>query len=102
MRLKSYVRNRALPEGSMAEGYLAEETITFASRYLDDDVETWLNRPLRNEDDGGVTFEKGWEIFSESGRPLGVGIICNIDNEELSQAHRYVLYNCAAVAPYIA
>ncbi|XP_019236804.1 PREDICTED: uncharacterized protein LOC109217034 [Nicotiana attenuata] len=32
--LKSYVCNYARPEGSIAEGYLAEESLTFCSRYL--------------------------------------------------------------------
>ncbi|XP_057740110.1 uncharacterized protein LOC130957259 [Arachis stenosperma] len=31
-RLKQYVRNRAQPEGSIAEGYLSEEILTFCSR----------------------------------------------------------------------
>ena len=33
-KLKSYVRNRSKPEGSIAEGYLAEECLTFCSRFL--------------------------------------------------------------------
>ncbi|XXG73683.1 hypothetical protein AAC387_Pa07g2558 [Persea americana] len=32
LTLKSYVRNRSRPEGSIAEGYLAEECLTFCSR----------------------------------------------------------------------
>jgi len=28
-RLKSYVRKKACPEGSIAEGYLVEEALTF-------------------------------------------------------------------------
>ncbi|KAH7835951.1 hypothetical protein Vadar_031397 [Vaccinium darrowii] len=32
MTLKSYVRNRARPEGSIAEGYFVEECMTFCSR----------------------------------------------------------------------
>ncbi|XP_057760053.1 uncharacterized protein LOC130980381 [Arachis stenosperma] len=32
--LKSYVRNKAKSEGSIAEGYVAEEALTFCSRYL--------------------------------------------------------------------
>jgi len=43
-RLKIYVRNKAYPEGSIAEGYLAEEALTFCSRYLHEGVETRLNR----------------------------------------------------------
>ena len=48
-QLKFYVRNKAQPEGSIAEGYLAEESSTFFSRYLEG-VETKLNRPVRNYD----------------------------------------------------
>ena len=46
-KLKSYCRNKRYPGGSIAEGYLAEECMTFCSRYLED-VETRLNRPSRN------------------------------------------------------
>ncbi|KAG8503618.1 hypothetical protein CXB51_001607 [Gossypium anomalum] len=38
-KLKSYCRNKRYPERSIAEGYLAEECMTFCSRYLED-VET--------------------------------------------------------------
>ncbi|GMP78094.1 hypothetical protein CsSME_00034161 [Camellia sinensis var. sinensis] len=31
LTLKKYVRNRTHPEGSIAEGYLAEECLTFCS-----------------------------------------------------------------------
>ncbi|GJU31943.1 uncharacterized protein Tco_1175532 [Tanacetum coccineum] len=36
--------------GSIAEGYVAEEALTFCSRYLKDDVETRFNRLGRNDD----------------------------------------------------
>lgn len=49
MRLKSYVRNKAQPEGSIAEGYIKEECLNFCSRYFEG-VETPFNRPLRNDD----------------------------------------------------
>ena len=39
-KLKSYVRNRNRPEGSIAEGYLAEECVTFCSRFLSVDGRT--------------------------------------------------------------
>ncbi|XP_040384294.1 uncharacterized protein LOC121056698 [Oryza brachyantha] len=41
--LKEYVRNKAHPEGSIAEGYILEECMTFCARFLDD-VNTKLNR----------------------------------------------------------
>ncbi|GKE33997.1 reverse transcriptase domain-containing protein [Tanacetum coccineum] len=40
----------AKPEGSIAEGYVAEKALTFCSRYLKDDAETRFNRLGRNDD----------------------------------------------------
>ncbi|GKD44575.1 hypothetical protein Tco_1269220 [Tanacetum coccineum] len=42
-KLKNYVRNKAKPEGSIAEGYVAEEALTFSSHYFRD-VTTKFNR----------------------------------------------------------
>ncbi|XP_060960875.1 uncharacterized protein LOC115723900 [Cannabis sativa] len=41
-KLKSYVRNKNKPEGCIAEGYLANECLTFCSRYIEG-VETKIN-----------------------------------------------------------
>ncbi|KAM6542385.1 hypothetical protein CsatB_006832 [Cannabis sativa] len=41
-KLKSYVRNKSKPEGCIAEGYLANECLTFCSRYMEG-VETKIN-----------------------------------------------------------
>ncbi|GJU32846.1 F-box domain containing protein [Tanacetum coccineum] len=48
-KLKGYVRNKAKPEGSIAEGYVAEEALTFSSHYFWD-VTTKFNRPDHNVD----------------------------------------------------
>nr|GEV65497.1 putative reverse transcriptase domain-containing protein [Tanacetum cinerariifolium] len=48
-KLKGYVRNKAKPEGSIAEGYVAEEALTFSSHYFRD-VTTKFNRLDRNVD----------------------------------------------------
>ncbi|XP_077248875.1 uncharacterized protein LOC143888370 [Tasmannia lanceolata] len=101
LTLKSYVRNRSRPEGSIAEGYLAEECLTFCSRYLEG-VESKLNRPVRNDEDGHVEMEEGFSIFSLAGRPLGEVKSCPLDQTTIEQAHRYVLFNCPAVSPFIA
>lgn len=53
-KLKSYVRNRAHPEGSTVEAYLAEKALTFCSRYLHDNVDTRLNRKSRNYDNSDL------------------------------------------------
>lgn len=111
LTLKSFVRNRAHPEGSIAEGFLANECLTFCSQYLSG-VETRFNRPSRNDDD--YTLEDDVTFLHPIGRPLGwkkqqklqIGkrkriSRTKLDEKELMQAHRYVLSNCDAVAPFI-
>lgn len=88
LTLKCYVRNRAHPEASIAEGYLMEECMNFCARYLDE-VETKTNRPVRN-DDGG----------NRNGRPLGKGVKVLLDELTWTQAHRYVLVNTDAITPF--
>ncbi|XP_030946005.1 uncharacterized protein LOC115970519 [Quercus lobata] len=74
-RLKSYVRNRAAPEGCIAEGYIVEECLTFCSRYMEG-VETIFSRPTR-------TMEESTGAVSSVA----------LESRELTQAHRYVLFN---------
>ena len=49
MHLKKYVRNKVRPEGSIVEAYIATESITFCSMYLDD-IKIRFNRIDRNVD----------------------------------------------------
>nr|GEV02243.1 hypothetical protein [Tanacetum cinerariifolium] len=49
MQLKSYVRNKAQPEGSIAEAYIKDECLSFCSRYFEG-VETPFNHPPRNDE----------------------------------------------------
>ncbi|XP_077250153.1 uncharacterized protein LOC143889727 isoform X1 [Tasmannia lanceolata] len=100
LTLKSYVRNRSRPEGSIAEGYLAEECMTFCSRYFEG-VESKLNRPVRNDEDIPTEIEEGFAIFSVAGRPIGNAKTCALDQLIVDQAHRYVLFNCPVVEPFI-
>ena len=48
-KVTDYVRNAAKPEGSIAEGYVIDEAVTFCLRYFDD-VEMRFNRPEKNDD----------------------------------------------------
>ncbi|KAL6584387.1 hypothetical protein OROMI_003676 [Orobanche minor] len=94
--LKSYVRNKGRPEGSIAEGYLAEECLSFVSQYLDENVETRQNRTGRNED-RDFMINEGLQIFSKSGHPLWKGEPVVLDKKTLEKAHRYVLFNCEEI-----
>ena len=46
--LKSTVRNKARPEGSIAESYIGDECLIFCSRYLKEDIETYFNQRDRD------------------------------------------------------
>ncbi|XP_073149750.1 uncharacterized protein [Henckelia pumila] len=98
--LKSYVRNRSRPEGSIAEGYLAEECLTFCSLYLADYVETKFNQSTRN-DDTTIDSTLALDVFTNSGYAIGKAIATKFDDETLKKAHQYVLFNCHHIQSYI-
>ncbi|CAN1792329.1 hypothetical protein LINPERHAP1_LOCUS19637, partial [Linum perenne] len=95
--LKSFVRNRTHPEGSIAEGYIASECMTLCSRYLSD-ITTRFNKMDRNYDGGNMDE---FLSFSQVGRSLGVGKTRDLSVEEFEQAHIYVMKNSEEVQPYI-
>ncbi|KAL4573772.1 hypothetical protein LXL04_020589 [Taraxacum kok-saghyz] len=103
-KLKSYVRNKSRPEGSIAEGYLIEECLTFCSRYMHDGVKTRLDRGSNDIDDVDGENESGGPIFVNGGHPIGgkkrrKGKLISLDVSLREQAHRYALFNtdCAQV-----
>ncbi|GJR73891.1 putative reverse transcriptase domain, ribonuclease H-like domain, aspartic peptidase domain protein [Tanacetum coccineum] len=69
-KLKGYVRNKAKPEGSIAEGYVAEEALTFSSHYF-------------------------WDVTMKFNRPD-----CNFDAQELKKVKWYVLHNSPEIDTY--
>ena len=91
------MRNRSRPEGSIAEGYIAEECLVFCSRYFEG-VETKSNRPSRNE--GSLGIEDPYNIFSGTGRPLGKCEMVRLNIIELEQVHRYVLFHYDGIVEY--
>ncbi|KAL4038879.1 hypothetical protein IC575_002515 [Cucumis melo] len=65
--LKQYFRNKARPEGSIAEGYVMNESSTFCSRYLRG-IETRFTRDERNDDTIVENEVIGdFEIFKQKG-----------------------------------
>ncbi|XP_060171296.1 uncharacterized protein LOC132602472 [Lycium barbarum] len=98
--LKSFVRNMAQPEGSIAEGYLADEILTFCSRYFED-VETRMNRPRRVDDKpDDVGYHEKETMFPKIGKSVA-GSYFKLPSMQKQQAHRHVLINCPAVDPFI-
>nr|GEY48712.1 hypothetical protein [Tanacetum cinerariifolium] len=81
-KLKNYVRNKAKPEGSIAEGYVTEEALTFSSHYFWD-VTTKFNRPDRNVDFPPPTCQ--FQVFKSPCKSIGLRSVIRIDHQELKK-----------------
>lgn len=94
------MRNRNHPEGSIAEGYLAQESLAFCSQYLQGFDPTHYKQGRNYEED----LELGSHLLfplSTKGRPIGHADMFDLDETSWIQAHRYVLFNCDAISPYL-
>lgn len=103
-KLKSYVRNKSRPEGSIAEGYLVEECLTLCSRYLHNGVETRHNRMTRNSDRCDTGELESLDSYPGIGHPIGgkkKGGSISLDSKSRNQIHRYILFNCDEVEEFI-
>ncbi|XP_039117866.1 uncharacterized protein LOC120253629 [Dioscorea cayenensis subsp. rotundata] len=96
LKLISYVRNKRYPEGSIAEGFLAEECVTFCSRYLVD-VETIFDRPGRNLAQVQHELLAKSYLFESGGEPIGKVEVAQLDDISWAQAHHYVLFHYKAI-----
>ncbi|KAK2633810.1 hypothetical protein Ddye_028602 [Dipteronia dyeriana] len=100
-KLKRFVKNKAHPEGSIAEGYIVNDLLTFCSMYLRG-IETKFNRDERN-DDGSRSSQNAerMSIFSQKVRPFGATHFIQYSQQDINSAHWYVLNNCEELKPYI-
>ena len=82
----------AHPEGSIAERYLADESMRFCAIFLKQvtDVGSKVGRNEYNDSD--VILE---------GRPLYSGKRITLNDKELASAHKYVLFNLAMTEPFL-
>ncbi len=87
---KAYVRNKARPEASMAEGYIYDETIGFVTEYMQEFKH--VRRRI-------------WDAYEEEGvcgEVLeGAGIKFILPKECHDLAHQYVLTNTSCLAPWV-
>ncbi|WVZ49340.1 hypothetical protein U9M48_000708 [Paspalum notatum var. saurae] len=98
--LKGYVRNKSHAEGSIAEGYISEECMTFCSRFLED-VDTKLNRPERHESAAVVEPPSELSIFGKIDYNKKGATIETLSTYEMQQIRHYLLTNCDEVTAYI-
>ncbi|KAG8382724.1 hypothetical protein BUALT_Bualt05G0107100 [Buddleja alternifolia] len=95
------VLKKALPnEGSMAEGYIAEECLTFCSMYLND-IETQFNKAEHNYQRHRDRSQERLSVFSENSRLVGKGVYDYLDEKSWKQVHSYVLKNCDEVLTFM-
>ena len=78
--LNEYVLNRVRPEGSITEGYVVNEALTFCSKYLKD-VETKFNRLERNPDLTKDSEKTQLSVFKLIGRPIGKASIVRLEEK---------------------
>ena len=79
-KLKSFVRNKAHPEASMAKGYVAEEALGFCTEYLQ--LERHIGRHI-------------WDAVGEESKVAAVveghGRAFSMSDAELQRVHTYVI-----------
>lgn len=87
--LKTYVRNRARLEGSIAKTYVVNDALTFCSMYLSG-IETIFNRLERNcVEEVAVVREKLF-VFQTRYRPIGKMTPITLDETLQNKAKWYI------------
>ena len=96
-KLKNYVRNKARPEASIAEGYVADQALTFCLMYLRD-VQTRFNRQDRNEDAPIPT--RALHMFRSVCTPISKCVGKELDHILLNKVEWFVLDNSPDIDEY--
>ena len=97
--IKGYVRNKTHPEGSIAEGYIAEECLTFCSRFLD--VDTKLNRADRHESTIVNEPPSGLSVFGEIDYKRREQTTEIFGADEVRKMRHYIISNCDEARPWV-
>ncbi|XP_060673911.1 uncharacterized protein LOC107404290 [Ziziphus jujuba] len=80
-----FERNKAHPEGSIAEGYVVNEALTYCSMYLHG-IETRFNRPERNKD-GENQIASTLSVFTQPVKLLGKPQFVELKDDDYKKAH---------------
>ena len=98
---KSLIGNKSQAKGCIAEGQKIEEALTLYSRYFED-IKSRVNRPKRvNDETNHDEVPERSSMFPRQGEVVGGSITFPLNHLEKTQAHRYVLLNCALAKPFI-
>ena len=98
--LKKYVRNKARPEGSSAEGYIVQEAMTFSSQYLRG-IQSKFS--MRQRDDDKLEYKRNYalEVFRPVGCPIRKNDYNYLSTDLLDKAKWFVFNNYPDVEPYL-
>jgi hypothetical protein len=88
--LKEYMRNMAMPEASMAEGYMKDECIGFVTEYLQR-FDVVQGRVWDAEEEYGDVEE----VLEGAGKPYVMSAALQ------DAAHHYVLTNVSVMQPWL-
>ena len=80
--LKGFVRQQARPEGSMAEGWLVQESCVFVADYL--------SRSQKNESELWSTTDNDWLVGDV---PQGNGVMKRLSEEMRTKVSNYCMMN---------
>ena len=97
--IKGYVRNKAHPEGSIAEAYIAEECLTFCSRFFD--VDTKLNHVDRHESTTVNEPSSGLSIFGEMDYKRRGQTCVTFSGDAVRKMRHYIISNCAEARHWV-
>nr|GMD70352.1 Transposon, En/Spm-like protein [Ipomoea batatas] len=97
--LKSYVRNKARPEGCKKRTEGVQECMHFCSRYLHGS-KTTLNRVGRNYEGSDTSSHSGLQVFSQASKPLLGKKYAELTLTKWAEARKYVLENCEEVTEF--
>ena len=98
--MKRYVKNKARPEGSIAEGHVINEALNYCSMYLHG-IETRFNRGDRNSDCNRKSANFELSVFNQHTRLFGRKAQLNLEEREYQKVHWYILNNCSELQAYI-
>jgi hypothetical protein len=98
--LKGYVRNMAHPEGSIAEGHISEECMTFCSHFLED-IDMNLDRLVRHERNAVNEPPAELSIFGSIDYSNKACKLEPISRPDMLRMRYYILSNCDEVIPWM-
>ena len=82
----------AHPEGSIAERYLADESVRFCVAFLKQATEIGSTIGRNDYNDSDAILE---------GRPLYSGKRITLNDKDLASVHRHILFNVAVIEPFL-